>query len=172
MALRLSPQPRLGRPSHDIIWLARDDLERTDRGAPPSDVHTFDWPHDLRTHMPRTYAFLRLSGVLSRLRSSPVGSTLAPVVNPPMVNLYRSAAQRVLFYGNRILDTGKVLVTDRMHPHILTALRGQNAVLLPDKFGKNRAVYEHYTRDQPTVHWADTPAQALEIARSLVARGA
>ena len=169
MALRLAPQPRAGKPLHDIIWLARDDLEGTG-GSAPSDVHVFDWPHDLRARMPRTYAFLRISGALSRLRSSRAGSALADFVNPPMVELYRLASEDVLRYGNGILDLGKVLVTDRMHPHVLTALRGQQAVLLPDKYGKNRAVYEHYTREQSTVHWADTPAQGLELARSLVAR--
>ncbi|HVR18195.1 MAG TPA: polysaccharide pyruvyl transferase family protein [Polyangiaceae bacterium] len=171
MALRLAPQPIVHEPVHDVIWLARDDLEGVE-GVPPSAVHVFDWPHDLRTHMPKSYALLRFSGVLSRLRSSAAGPVLARAVNPPMASLYRSASQAVLRYGNEILDRGKVLVTDRMHPHVLGALRGQHAVLLPDKFGKNRAVYDHYTREQPTVHWADKPAQALEIARSLVARRA
>lgn len=166
MALRLPPQSRVSAPIHEVIWLARDDLERVD-GFAPREVHVFDWPHDLRRRMPKSYAYLRASGVLSRLRSSAAGGALSRAVNPPMVQLYRSASRSILEYGNRILDTGKVLVTDRMHPHVLTALRGQHAVLLPDKFGKNRAVFDHYTRDFSTVHWADTPAQALELARTL-----
>jgi exopolysaccharide biosynthesis predicted pyruvyltransferase EpsI len=91
----------------------------------------------------------------------------APVVNAPMARLYRYAAIDVLRRGNAILDAGKVLVTDRMHPHVLAALRGQPVVLLPDKFGKNRAVYDHYTNSFPTVFWADSPARGLELAEEL-----
>jgi pyruvyl transferase EpsO len=40
-------------------------------------------------------------------------------------------------------------------------------VLLPDRFGKNRAVYEYTTSKFSSVHWADTPRQALELARAL-----
>ena len=92
---------------------------------------------------------------------------MARYLNAPMVELYRSASETILGYGNKILDTGKVLVTDRMHPHVLTALRDQHAVLLPDKFGKNRAVFDHFTHEFDKVHWADTPTQALALAQSL-----
>ena len=169
LALRLAPQARRGRPKHDIIWLARDDIEGVE-GAPPNEVHVFDWTQNIRDDVRSGYALLRVSGVFSRLRSSALGTALAPYVNRPIPDLYRLASQRVLDYGNRLLDDGKVLVTDRMHPHVLTALRGQHAVLLPDKFGKNRAVYDHYTRELPTVHWANTPSEGLKLARELVAR--
>ena len=47
------------------------------------------------------------------------------------------------------------------------ALRGQPVVLLPDRFGKNRAVFDYTSHAYSTVHWADTPAEALERARAL-----
>ncbi len=166
---RLPAQPRRESAQRDIIWLARDDREASDSVPPPSDVHVFDWP-ELRTGMPRAYVGLRTSGVFSRLRASRVGPLLMPLANPPISTLYRRASQDVMRYGNELLDRGRVLVTDRLHPHVLAALRGQHVVLLPDRFGKNRAVYEYSTHGHPCVHWADTPAQALELARSLVTR--
>ena len=99
------------------------------------------------------------------------GRKLAPmlgsIVNSQIVASYNRFARYVLASGNRRLDTGKVLVTDRMHPHILCALRSQHSVLLPDRFGKNRAVYDYTSQKYSTVHWADTHAEALELARTL-----
>ena len=94
---------------------------------------------------------------------------MAGLINPSITRLYRQASEFALDYGNTVLDRGKVLVTDRMHPHIHAALRGQHVVLLPDKFGKNRAVYEYGTRDLGTVHFVETSAAALEKAQELAA---
>jgi exopolysaccharide biosynthesis predicted pyruvyltransferase EpsI len=167
LAFRLPPQPIRGEPLHDIIWLARDDIEGA-FGTPPAHVYVFDWPlWDLRTYTPVSYYLLRASGVLSRLRSSFIGTTLFPALDPPIAEFYRTVSHRMLVHGNHMLDAGKVLVTDRMHPHVLAALRGQDVVLLPDKFGKNRAVYDNYTKACSTVHWADAPAEALALAQNL-----
>lgn len=166
MALRLDPQPVNAAPTHDVIWLARDDKEGVGN-EPPKDLFVFDWPHDLRRHIPRAHALLRASGLFSRVRRSSLGGAVAGLVNPPIAELYRRSAVEILKYGNRILDLGKVLVTDRLHPHVLTALRNQPVVLLPDKYGKNRAVYEHYTNKFNQVHFVSGPAEALELARAL-----
>lgn len=166
LAFRLPPQPRAGLPVHDIIWLARNDVEQG-VGPAPDNVHVFDWTHALKTDIPSCYYFLRLSGVFSRARSTPPGRHLSSILNGPVTHLYYRASRNVLDYGNRILDTGRVLVTDRMHPHVLAALRGQPVVLLPDKFGKNQAVFEYSTHVFPTVHWADNSRQATDIAFAL-----
>jgi pyruvyl transferase EpsO len=159
-ALRLPAQPRAGRPIHDIIWLARDDKEAADTQA-PSDVEVFDWP----TQDSEGMRMLFPSHVFSRVRNR--APMLDWISNPQIVDCYERFARYVLAMGNRRLDTGKVLVTDRMHPHIHAALRSQPVVLLPDRFGKNRAVDEYTTSKFSSVHWADTPRQALELARAL-----
>jgi exopolysaccharide biosynthesis predicted pyruvyltransferase EpsI len=159
-SLLLPPQLRLNKPVHDIIWLARDDLEGVE-SKPPADVSVFDWPHDDREGM----RVLFPGKLFSRLRSR--APMLDAISNPQISACYDRFARYVLSCGNRRLDTGKVLVTDRMHPHILAALRSQPVVLLPDRFGKNRAVYDYTSHAYSTVHWADTPAEALERARAL-----
>ena len=55
----------------------------------------------------------------------------------------------------------------KIMPGKLALLRSQHSVLLPDRFGKNRAVYEYTSRNYSTVHWADTHEEALELARAL-----
>jgi exopolysaccharide biosynthesis predicted pyruvyltransferase EpsI len=159
-AFRLPAQQRMGKPIHDIIWLARDDLEGVE-SKPPTDVNVFDWPHDDAEGM----RILFPGKLFSRLRSrAPMVDSIS---NPQISACYERFARYVLASGNKRLDTGKVLVTDRMHPHVLAALRSQPCVLLPDRFGKNRAVYDYSSRNFSTVHWAETPAEALTRAREL-----
>ncbi len=162
-SLLLPPQPRRAAPVHDVIWLARDDMEGVGSSAPRG-VEAFDWTHE----DPAGMRILFPGRVFSRARR--LTPWLGPVANRQIAASYDRFARYVLASGNRRLDTGKVLVTDRMHPHILAALRSQHSVLLPDRFGKNRAVYEYTSRNYSTVHWADTHDEALEMARGL-ARG-
>lgn len=160
--LILPPQPRVpGTLRHDVIWLARDDKEGAGFNI-PADVKIFDWKHiDLSTPV------VVAARVSSRLRQGlPAFHTLT---NKLVRKSYKAISEHFVSVGNTLLDEGKVLVTDRMHPHILAALRGQPSVMLPDRFGKNRAVWEYSSRDYSTVNWAHTPAEALELARDLAA---
>jgi exopolysaccharide biosynthesis predicted pyruvyltransferase EpsI len=159
-SLLLPPQPRRAAPDHDVIWLARDDAEGVGTSA-PTDVEVFDWTH----HDSAGMRILFPGRVFSRARR--LAPMLGSIANSQIAASYDRFARYVLASGNRKLDTGKVLVTDRMHPHILCALRSQHSVLLPDRFGKNRAVYEYTSRNYSTVHWADTHEEALELARTL-----
>lgn len=157
---RLPPQPRAGTPVHDIIWLARDDKEGTG-AATPGDVQVFDWPHHRMQDLQQMFS----GRAFSRLRTAV--PMLAPIANPQVSACYERVSRYVLGTGNDRLDTGKVLVTDRLHPHVLAALRSQPSIVLPDRYGKNRAVYDYSSRDYSTVHWADTPEEALDLARAL-----
>ncbi|MBO9127513.1 MULTISPECIES: polysaccharide pyruvyl transferase family protein [unclassified Rhizobium] len=162
-ALLLPPQQRLIAPKHDVIWLARDDIEGVGSSA-PSGVEVFDWTH----HDPAGMRVLFPGRFFSRIRK--LAPALSPIANRHIAGSYDRFSRYMLASGNRRLDTGKVLVTDRMHPHILCTLRSQHSVLLPDRFGKNRAVYEYTSRNHSTVHWADTHGEALDIALAMARR--
>jgi exopolysaccharide biosynthesis predicted pyruvyltransferase EpsI len=158
----LSPQPRATvSAEHDVIWLARADKESAGYTV-PDDVKVFDW-----TPWDRNRVYVKAGRIGSKLgRSAPM---LLPMTTAVVSASYRAISQQLISHGNDVLDQGRVLVSDRMHPHILAALRSQHCVLLPDQFGKNRAVWEYSTRGYSTIHWADEPAQALDIARALAA---
>lgn len=162
--LMLPAQVRRGEPVHDVIWLARDDLEGTGSSA-PSGVEVFDWAHE----DPADASALFPGRLFSRARK--LAPLIGPLANRQIGASYERFARHVLDTGNRRLDTGRVLVTDRLHPHILAALRGQHSVVLPDRFGKNRAVFEYTSRHYSTVHWADTADEALDLARALARHG-
>jgi exopolysaccharide biosynthesis protein PssK len=161
-AFRLPRQTRRGAATTPVIWQARDDLEGSGETV-PTETASFDWPL-LRMTGRAPYLGVRVGGAAARLRSSAVGQRVANAVTS---SAYEFASAGIVRYGNRVLDEGSVLVTDRMHPHMLAALRGQHVVLLPDRYGKNRAVYEYSTHELSTVHWASTPAEALEMANEI-----
>jgi exopolysaccharide biosynthesis predicted pyruvyltransferase EpsI len=73
----------------------------------------------------------------------------------------------MLEFGNLLADRGRVFVSDRLHAHVLAVLRGQPSVVLPDAFGKNRALYDSWTHGIENVHWAEDRDQALKLAREL-----
>lgn len=164
-AFRLPTQP--ARRGTGIAWLRRDDLEAKEF-ATEIPLPTFDWSNDLATEVPSAYRWLRLSGVASRLRATPLGGLLGRPINAFLVWTYGRVARDLLDRGNEILDEAAVLVTDRMHPHVLCVLRDQPVVLLPDKFGKNRAVFEASTGEFSRVHWADDVETAHALALELL----
>ncbi len=165
-AFMLPPQPRDRRAVEmDIIWLARNDHEGAGF-ARPEDIMIFDWPSTLDMRNPSVLA----SRVSSKVRS--VAPMLNPVANRVLNSAYGSVSKMMLRRGNQALDRGRVLVTDRLHPHVLAALRGQPCVMLPDLYGKNRAVWDYSSEAFSTIYWADGPEEALELAKDLAAKDA
>ncbi len=74
--------------------------------------------------------------------------------------------------GCRLLGRSRVVVTDRLHGHVLCALLGIPHVVLDDRFGKIRSLWETWTADWPSAAWAGSAADALGSARFLLARTA
>lgn len=160
-AFMLSPQPRMRSAIEmDVIWLARNDHEGAGF-ARPDDIMVFDWPSFLDKHDPSVLA----SRICWKMRE--VVPASSPLTSPMLNRAFLSVSRAMLNRGNQAMDRGRVLVTDRLHPHVLAALRGQPCVMLPDLYGKNRAVWDYSSHALSTIHWADTPEEALDLARVL-----
>ncbi|MFW5871211.1 MAG: polysaccharide pyruvyl transferase family protein [Verrucomicrobiota bacterium] len=78
----------------------------------------------------------------------------------------RLAEQR-LKRGCRILSRGCVVITDRLHGHILSFCMGIPNVLIDNNYGKNRAVYESWTAGCPGVAWADSFQEAADLTKTM-----
>jgi pyruvyl transferase EpsO len=76
-------------------------------------------------------------------------------------------ARQRLRAGCHLLSRGRVVITDRLHAHILCLLHGIPHVLLDNSYGKVRRVHETWTAGAPQVRWATSPQEAIGIARSL-----
>jgi hypothetical protein len=88
------------------------------------------------------------------------GRLLAPTFDP--------LAERWVDRGCAILARGRVVVTDRLHGHLLALLQDIPHVVLDNSYGKLRSVYDTWTHASPVAHWAESPDEALTTARGLV----
>lgn len=168
VAFMLPAQQRRRAASASACWLARIDIEASGASVPPG-VVTFDWAHLTPRQWPVGYGLMRASGVLSRTRRRVRAGALHDVSGRGLVWLYEVISRAVLSTGNALADRGTVFVTDRLHGHVLAVLRDQPTVLLPDAYGKNRAIFESYTHRFGNVYWANTPADALATVARLTA---
>jgi pyruvyl transferase EpsO len=149
-------------PHLDVLWLKRRDLEDRWMGAVPSgDAAVTDW-----TYEPRS-AGIVLSRSLSHFyKSHPAFARLSRRV---LEASYPRIARERLSRGVTLLQSARVVVTDRLHGHILALLLGIPHVILDNSYGKVHNFAREWTSESPLVHFASTPAQAASVARSLAA---
>jgi pyruvyl transferase EpsO len=155
MALWLGPMARPSSPTKPVVWLARTDRERG-AGTPPIAVESIDWLDEPRT--PR----LGLESLLREL----------VVEHPRAERVLRSALSRVadgaaatrLRRGCAILSEGRVVITDRLHAHILSLLLGIPNVILDNSYGKVRDFHQTWTSGSELVSLAASPEQAMSLA--------
>ena len=144
----------------DVLWLSRTDAERA--VAPPADlpagVRVADWSLDSALERRR----LDLTKAVSRTipRAGHLSEALADVA----LAAYDRGASRRVGAALRLLSTGRTVITDRLHGHILCMLLGIPHVLLDNGYGKLRAFHETWTYGSPLVARAADPAEALAMA--------
>lgn len=68
----------------------------------------------------------------------------------------------------RLLSAGRVVVTDRLHAHILCTLAGIPHVFLNNSYGKNFSYFESWSRPSSLCRLAGSPAQAWRLAQELL----
>lgn len=174
MALFLPPMERHAESTHDITWIARSDHER--KHAPPRlshgplDIQVADWL--CPTGPDRLYraTSVRIRNALSRVASasrsnSAYSRTLRrlPTLHHPHF-AYRRMRTAVV-----MLQTGNVVVSDRLHAHILCLLLGIPNVVLDDKFRKTTGFFDVFTHGIDGTVSATSPVEALDAARNLMA---
>jgi exopolysaccharide biosynthesis predicted pyruvyltransferase EpsI len=174
LALALPPLRRR-EPELDVLWLMRGDRESLGRPLPPLGPREelADWrsggpmrrsgPRDLRLLLA---AYDRLGAAIA------ADGRLASVCWRASAATFRPIAERRLDLGTRLVSRGRVVVTDRLHGHVISLLAGIPHVLLDNANGKCRAFWESWTRASPLVNWAEGPAEAIEIARARLAETA
>jgi exopolysaccharide biosynthesis predicted pyruvyltransferase EpsI len=148
-----------------VLWLARTDGEEVFDHVDAGDgVRRVDWPGPSSIWRRRRYA--------SRLLSSGVAQLTGPgrvAWRPAAVMFPRLAGERVRS-GAALLSSAEVVVTDRLHGHILSLLCRVPHVLNDNRTGKIRAFYQTWTEGSSLTHWAAEPAEALAVAHRLTER--
>ncbi len=166
LALLLDLPPAPPTAPHEVVWLGRGDHEAARAAAPPAvlppAVEVVDW-----TSPPRTAWYRRLSRRSRRLRRARRPSRRR---RDRLMAAYEPVARERVAHATSVLDRGRVVVTDRLHGHILCLLRGQPHVLLDNSYGKVRRFHEAWTRDVEGTRFAASGEEALDLARDLLRR--
>jgi pyruvyl transferase EpsO len=162
MAFYLGRIDREQPPDVDILWLRREDRESAAENVNvPSDVLVCDW---LDERVPPLRRVRRALRPLALREPQPLR-----VMNRALGAAYDRQARQRLREGCRLLGRGKVVITDRLHAHILCLLLGIPHVLLDNSYGKVRRVHAAWTAEAPQVRWASSPEEAVASARALLA---
>ncbi len=161
MAFAIGPLGVVGSPTCDVVWLKRTDIESVAKleGPEPAGVEICDWLNY------RPTALMRFKNWFDQQIARHQRALGSRGYGRPLVYA-RVAADRV-GVGLRLLSRGRVVVTDRLHGHILSVLLGIPHVLMDNSYDKIRRFHETWTRGCPLVHWAASPGEALEIARTI-----
>ena len=156
MALYLGNQPEHGVPSRDFFWLRRSDKESqgTTTAELVSGITTQDWLRDRES-------LRRLSESLRNWKRRWWSTRLEPA-------LYDTFARARLRRGYRMLRQGRVIITERLHGHILCLLAGMPNVLIDNNYGKNRGFYLTWSNGWPGTRFVSTPAEARAQADDLL----
>jgi exopolysaccharide biosynthesis predicted pyruvyltransferase EpsI len=156
--------PRPPMPSTQAVWLARTDGERANEARASEGVFVTDWfdhtPGRLRW-APQYRARVLASRAMTSIPASPTA------LRRRRVSAFDIPAWRYLKPGLQLIGRGEVLITDRLHGHILASLLGVPNVLLDNSYGKLRAYYDSWTSASDRTWWAASPDDATRIALTL-----
>lgn len=161
--LRLS---RTIKPTREIVCLLRTDIEASGRNyqgkkIAVDDIHVFDWLEEKAAFL--IQAERRLTDtVVHHPRKL---ATLQPILSRVRDHVARDRLRR----GCGLLSAGKVVVTDRLHGHILCVLMGIPHVILDNSYGKVSSFHKSWTKNVDTAHFATSMDEALDVARQLAA---
>jgi pyruvyl transferase EpsO len=166
MALALGAVNAPAQPSVDIVWLRRTDIESAGRTVSllPSGVEPTDWLGDPVTPILRAYNLL--------LRHAARHPRLLRSLFRAAARLHDATARQRLARGVLTLSRGRVVITDRLHGHILSLLLGLPHVVLENSYGKLGSFYATWTQDSTLAHWAESEEEALEMAKRIAANRA
>lgn len=142
MALALGPLDP-GPVRHEVLCLLREDQERVEARRTPGGVQ-LDWPHQ----PPGSRSLRHATRVIGKLGS--LAPLVARVSAPALAAGYRRLARERLEAGLELIGAGSLLVTDRLHGHVLGLMAGVPQLLLDNSYGKLRGFWEVWTRAAAT----------------------
>jgi pyruvyl transferase EpsO len=171
-AFALGRRPASRPDGGEPLWLTRTDAERRGpRLVPPDGAgRVIDWMEgdagDLgarRTE--RTLREIARQGGQRATRRPLLAGPTRPLVRA----LHTGLARRRVRLGLELVGSAPVVVTDRLHAHILCLAAGVPHVLVDTGYGKLRAFVDTWTTEHPLLRVADGAAAAHAAAHELLA---
>ena len=173
MVLALDPVGRPAPPSTDVVWVARRDPEAHHGPPPPTaGVDVLDWLEPLPGEAPWPPGAERPYRINEALVARMERSTwAADHLWRPLDATFAPLARAWVARGLGVLAWGRVVVSDRLHAHVLALLAGIDSVVLDNDHGKVHGVVQASTAASPLTHPAATVDEALALALDLAASG-
>lgn len=143
---------------HDIVYLRRSDKEAAtnDITEARADIKIADWRSEW-LHEKLLQRILR-NALRFRLLRNSQRITIA---------LYNALAKIRMQRGVQLIASGKQVITDRLHAHVLSVLLNRPNYILDNSNGKVFAFYEAWTRDLGLSQRANSLLEALRMARTI-----
>lgn len=163
MALGLGFLPRPNKPSAQILGLLRNDHEKAikDDQEVMSKIRVLDWTSE------PVYAESLILFLVSVIDNFTQSSW--KIFNALRYKLFDKLSAKRVRRGCEILSLGQVVITDRLHAHILCALMGVPNVVLENNYGKLRNVSESSgTFKAGGSYAAEDIRRAYEISQALL----
>lgn len=159
-ALGLGSQNTPNPPTMEVFGLLRTDVEAS--GADYKDLRDAgleidDWLNEPTLNRRR----LRRKAILSTLLDGSLSGAEAKARH------YHLIAQTRVDRGLAQLSQGRVVVTDRLHAHILCTLMGKTHVALDNSYGKVSGYWENWHRDVNNVRFARSIDEIAPALREL-----
>ncbi len=170
MAMALGPLRRPCPPRYDIVWIARTDGEKITTNDPEAVAGLKDIPASLMK--PTGFTDGLEMDYFAKQRPGEVLITdwyrldLNEAVREALNALdYDAMSGAYLSRAILLLSLGRLVITDRLHAHILCVLLGVPHILLNNALGKNWNFYETWTRGSPVCRLQTNAADAWALAR-------
>jgi pyruvyl transferase EpsO len=162
-AFGLGALPRPARsPGRAVAYMARTDREAAH--APPAGVTTFDWLQAPTARRERLALWAKEGRMTAATGRRPSGRRAPRVGGSAVLRAFDDYAAWSVRRGSILLAQGTVIITDRLHGHILCTLMSIPHVVLDSSDGKIANYWATWTHGSPIARWADDPEHALELA--------
>jgi exopolysaccharide biosynthesis predicted pyruvyltransferase EpsI len=169
MALAM-PVERVDRPrrTRGIVWITRGDRESSWEPPHQDGIRVVDWavPADGQGPWPpgRERTWRAVQRGLERMAQD---DRFATAMWRPISEAFEVLAEAWVAPALALIADAGVVVTERLHGHLLCVLAGVPHVVLDGGYGKIAAVLDGPTRTGPLVHRASSVEEALRLAADL-----
>jgi pyruvyl transferase EpsO len=169
-AFLLPPLSRPIEPTLDLLWLARSDHEAAPRSSPdsvslPAGVGVSDWMEDAPVG-----AYRRRHALAATLTSEGLPYAIRghlAWLNPVVQELYLRLARNRVLRGANHLSRARVVISDRLHGHILCVLLGIPHIVLPSMGMKTANFVTTWTESTGLVRTCESASEALAAGRQI-----
>jgi len=163
MAFFIGPIARPRAPDLDVLCLLRTDVETSgadEHSASEGGLRVTDWLGEPRNRLRMTKAW---------------GALRAAILQGPgafRFGAFNSAAEARVRRGSDLLASGRAVVTDRLHTHILCLLLGIPHAVLDNNYGKVGRFISCWTSGSTLTHRSTSMQSALDWAKGQAAAAA